>query len=392
MNCSPCRPPPQRRCMRSPGRHPRPERSGSRQSSAGRWPAGTRHRACTSRSPSRRPQDDRFPAGRSPGRRSSAAWPQGCWVEPDCCGQSDELLPSISAITSQTLTGTSASTTPVWVLAPLVPALSQSLDVFAARPTLTEQMLPPCAPARTGPVPARGRRRGLSRLASPSAGGRRHVQQADGIVLRRDRDVGVRQAAGLVHPDRRRGTAAAGVGGRCRRRASRRWIGAFGVGDRRRLPRRVCPRRYRSPGPAASCCRVSSFDSDGDVESSDGPPATAAAGVPTAAGSRRGAGRRLGRPPAGLPAAAAAAFCTACTVVCRSVDDDAALAGVAPSTVPRARTNPHVSAPMEVRLFRLMSCSFSAWGHAPARTAAPSLKYPAKREISRDPCGGAQEL
>ena len=74
------------------------------------------------------------------GTKTSAACP--CWVAGSaCCGQLDELSPSISAITSQTLTGTSASTTPVWVLGPLVPVVSQPLDVFAARPTLTEQML-----------------------------------------------------------------------------------------------------------------------------------------------------------------------------------------------------------------------------------------------------------
>ena len=65
-----------------------------------------------------------------------------CWVAgSDCCGQSAELFPSISAMTSQTVTGTSASTTPVWVAGPLVPVVSQSLDVFPTRPTLTEQML-----------------------------------------------------------------------------------------------------------------------------------------------------------------------------------------------------------------------------------------------------------
>ena len=94
--------------------------------------------------------------------------------------------------------------------------------------------------------------------------------------------------------------------------------------------------------------------------------------------------------PVACAAAAAAAFCTACTVVCRSVDDDAALAGVAPSTVPRARTSPHVSAPMEVRLFRLMSCSFSAGEWTPP--AAAACVIPGKTSVSRDPCGGAQEL
>ena len=74
------------------------------------------------------------------GTKTLAACP--CWVTgSDRCGQLDELSPSISAVTSQTATGTSASTAPVWVLEPLVPVVSQSLDVFAARPTLTEQML-----------------------------------------------------------------------------------------------------------------------------------------------------------------------------------------------------------------------------------------------------------
>ena len=59
----------------------------------------------------------------------------------DCCGQFAELLPSISTITSQTVTGTSASTAPVCVAGPLVPVVSQPLDVFPTSPTLTEQML-----------------------------------------------------------------------------------------------------------------------------------------------------------------------------------------------------------------------------------------------------------
>ena len=43
-------------------------------------------------------------------------------------------------MTSHTVTGTSASTVPVCVAGPLEPAVSQALDVSAARPTLTEQM------------------------------------------------------------------------------------------------------------------------------------------------------------------------------------------------------------------------------------------------------------
>src|SRR5580698_5066272 len=74
------------------------------------------------------------------GTKTSAACP--CWLAASaCCGQLEELSPSISAITSQTVTGTSASTTPDWVLGPLVPVLSQSLVVFPTKQTLTEQML-----------------------------------------------------------------------------------------------------------------------------------------------------------------------------------------------------------------------------------------------------------
>ena len=57
------------------------------------------------------------------------------------CGQPATLLPSISAITSQTVTGTSASTTPVCDVVPFVPVRLQPLAVFPASPTLTEQML-----------------------------------------------------------------------------------------------------------------------------------------------------------------------------------------------------------------------------------------------------------
>lgn len=74
------------------------------------------------------------------GAKTSASWPS--WLTgPEPCGQLAVLLPSISAITSHTVIGTSASMTPVCETGPLVPVVSQSLDVFAARPTLIAQMV-----------------------------------------------------------------------------------------------------------------------------------------------------------------------------------------------------------------------------------------------------------
>ena len=68
--------------------------------------------------------------------------------------------------------------------------------------------------------------------------------------------------------------------------------------------------------------------------------------------------------------AAAVAFCTACTVLCRSVGDDAALTGVAPTTAPTDSTSPHVTTPMEVSLFRLMVLLLLCRGMDTPATAA----------------------
>src|SRR5580698_2811420 len=80
---------------------------------------------------------------------------------------------------------------------------------------------------------------------------------------------------------------------------------------------------------------------------------------------------------AACAAAVAAAFCTACTVDCRSVDDGAALAGVTPTAVPTASTSPHVSAPMEVSVFRLMVSLLFCEGWTPCSRGFAS--YPTKR-------------
>jgi len=89
---------------------------------------------------------------------------------------------------SQTVTGTSASTTPVWVVAPLVPVVSQSLEVFPTRPTLTEQTLTG-ASALTAPFCAVD----AEDWTAESERGGCLVQQADGVVLRGDRGVGIRR-------------------------------------------------------------------------------------------------------------------------------------------------------------------------------------------------------
>ena len=74
------------------------------------------------------------------GTKTSASWPD-CDTVFGSCGQLAVLFPSISAITSHTVTGTAASITPFWVTVPLVPVRLQSLAVFPTRPTFTEQML-----------------------------------------------------------------------------------------------------------------------------------------------------------------------------------------------------------------------------------------------------------
>ena len=76
-------------------------------------------------------------------------------------------------------------------------------------------------------------------------------------------------------------------------------------------------------------------------------------------------------------AAAAAAFCTACIVLCRSVGDDAALAGVTPTAAAAASTSPHVNAPMEVSLLRLMVLLLFCGGWTPLQPRLAS--YPTKR-------------
>ena len=70
----------------------------------------------------------------------SANWPC-CVTVLGCWGQVAVLLPSISAITSHTVTGTAASITPFCVVVPFVPLWSQLLDVSPTKPTFTAQML-----------------------------------------------------------------------------------------------------------------------------------------------------------------------------------------------------------------------------------------------------------
>ncbi len=74
------------------------------------------------------------------GTSASATWPD---CDPVFVSWGHEALPvpSTSAMMSQTVTGASASTTPVCDVLPSVPLRPQSLEVSAATPASTEQIL-----------------------------------------------------------------------------------------------------------------------------------------------------------------------------------------------------------------------------------------------------------
>ena len=65
----------------------------------------------------------------------SASWPD-CDVVSGLVGQLAVPSPATWTMTSQTVTGTAASTSPLWVVVPLVPVVSQSLEVFPSTPAL----------------------------------------------------------------------------------------------------------------------------------------------------------------------------------------------------------------------------------------------------------------
>src|ERR1700735_4700751 len=78
--------------------------------------------------------------------------------------------------------------------------------------------------------------------------------------------------------------------------------------------------------------------------------------------------------PVACATAAAAAFCTACNVVCRSgVDGVAPLTGVTPIIAPTARMTPPVRTPRDVNRFRFMVLFLPCVGDTPARKPRPSL-------------------
>lgn len=106
---------------------------------------------------------------------------------------------------------------------------------------------------------------------------------------------------------------------------------------------------------------------------------SAVIGTATEAGSGLDAGADAGAEGVGAGdpvvcvTAAAAALCTACTVVCKFVGDDAAPADVTPAHIPAARISPHIAVPMEISRFRLKVLLLLCWGHTPALKPAPSL-------------------
>jgi hypothetical protein len=301
------------------------------------------------------------------GTKTSAACPR--WVAGSaCCGQLDELSPSISAITSQTVTGTSASTTPVWVLEPRVPVLSQSLDVFPTRPTFTEQMLTG-ASALTAPFcdvdaddwPLASPSAAAASFSKPTAlfcavMGTLASARPPGSFSPTDVVEQLLLASPATPPE-----------------SEQALIGASALATGDDCPVVFVPVVEPWLGSGVS---PSSFD-------------TTVMGAATEAGTDgSGLGAGGGGGVVVCATAAAVAFCTACSVLGRSADD-AALAGVAPTTAPTDSTSPHVSTPMEVGLFRLMVLLLLSGDGHPAGAACV---IPAKRASSQVRAKGAREL
>ena len=154
------------------------------------------------------------------GAKTSASWPV-CATVLGCCGQLAVLFPSISAMTSQTVTGTGASITPFCVTVPLVPVGLQLLEVCPTRPTFTGDAH---RHVRVDGAVLRRRRR---RLAGGQPERRRRVaEEADGVVLGGDRRADRPDGTKLVQADRSRRAAAEAPASRPTE-SEQTFIGAF---------------------------------------------------------------------------------------------------------------------------------------------------------------------
>ena len=286
----------------------------------------------------------------------------------------DELFPSISAMTSQIVTGTSASTVPFCVAVPLEPAVSQLLDVSAARPTFTEQMLTGASALSCRPASST-----LARLSvSPKAAAawlKRPIALSCAVTgaLASTSPPGWSSPTEVVEQllpalaatptDSEHALTGASTFARDDDLSRRVRPGGRVLARQRRAAYFVRPRRdgplfapRPDPGNEGGAFDAGLGAVDVDVDVAILSPA---------------------------PLQPATAFCTACTVVWRpGVDGAAPLAGMTPTTAPAASTSPPVRTPRDVGRFRFMvSFPSVCWGHTPARNRRrPS--YPAKRRIA----------
>jgi hypothetical protein len=299
------------------------------------------------------------------GMKTSASWP--CWfTSSGRCGQFAELLPSISAITSQTVTGTSASTTPVCVTGPFVPVVLQSLEVFPTSPTLTEQMLtgtlalmaPFCVvDAEDCPLVSPS-----AEAAWPSS----PIALSCAVIGTWTFPIGpvwfspTEVVEQLLLASANRPTE-----------SEQAFTGALTLAKGDDCPVVLvpvvesCPGRSVLPISFASAVIGTEMGTGEEVNGASGSEAGGTAGVLGAAGA---AGATV---PVACATAAAAAFCTSCTVVCTPLGDGAAPAGVTPATAPAASISPHARPARAVSRFRLKILLLLCWDNTPALSPLP---------------------
>ena len=266
-------------------------------------------------------------------------------------------------MTSQTVTGTPASTTPDCVVGPLVPLVSQSLAVFPTSPTLTEQIVT-----------------GASALIAP--------------FCDVDADCPLDNPSAAAAWSNSPTALSCAVIGALTLARPPVWLRPTDVVEQ------LLPASATTPTESEQALMGASALATGDDcpavfvpvvvfrPGSTVLPTTFDLAVTGAATSAFGVAEAVA-----CAAAVAAACCTARTVACRSVGDGvAAPAGTTPTTAPAARMSPPVRTPMDVNRFLFKVLLLLCAG---THTCSESRRSPPIRGETRNrwaPCEGALEL
>jgi hypothetical protein len=279
-------------------------------------------------------------------------------------------------MTSQTVTGTLASTTPDCVVGPLVPLVSQSLAVFPTRPTLTEQMVTG-ASALIAPLWAVDADWPFAKPSAAAAWFNSPIALSCAVIgaLTLARPPGWFSPTEVVEQLLLESATTP-------MESEHALTGTSTLAAEDDCPVELVPFVEFWPG---SSVVPTSFDNAETGAATD----TGEEG----SGSDAGPGAVGVAEPVACATAEAAAFCAACTVVCRSGGDGVApLAGVTPTTPPTARTSPLVKTLIDVNRFRFMALLLlCVGGHTPARKRRPSL-IPEETRNLVGACEGGQEL